>query len=332
VIKRVLENFYLRNLAVLLVLASVHIGSRSTGPAFGYTDVIASFLFAGWSCLVYIIHNRVLYDKLWKRKHYLLYVISFLLLLWAYRQVHNMLTAEFEKIWIRLTTSGWLALYWLDTIYFYLALGVYLAFTWSKDRERLLQTDNEKKALELKQLNEQLNPHFLFNALNNIYSYLLSGQPGGKELVLKLSELMRYILDSSKKDKVPAHDEIVFIRHYIAFQQERLGDRCQVDFVATEHSSRPEVVPLLLFNFIENAFKHGTASIRRSTVTVHITVSDHSLQLYVANPLTDAGKVTTGTGLANTRRRLELLYPGRYELETGQASGQYTVSLTITGL
>lgn len=223
-------------------------------------------------------------------------------------------------------------IYWADIIYIYISLGVYLAFKYFKERTLILQAENMQKELELKQLNEQLNPHFLFNALNNIYSHLLHESDNGKELILKLSELMRYVLDSSKKLTVSLADEIRFIENYIAFEKERLGGRCNVDCRIEVTSTRFNIVPLILFNFIENAFKHGTTSIKRSDISISIRADDSSLNLFIENTIFNYQHQSTNTGLDNAKRRLELLYPEKYKLDIIEDNGKYTVRVEIDNI
>lgn len=329
VVNKIQDNFYLRNLFLVFILTSVHVGSRSTSRDFNHSDIFISFMFAGWSYMAYMFHNTVVYEKLLKQRKYFLYLLSFIVLLVIHRQGYNGLMGHFQKIWLRLTTRGWVALYWLDTMYFMLALGVYLAFTYSRERERLLQVENEKKELELKELNLQLNPHFLFNALNNIYAHLLISSNNGKELILKLGELMRYILDSSKKKLVPVQDEISFIENYLAFSKERLGMRCDIQYTKTDESRQAYIVPLILFTFIENAFKHGTKDLERVTITITLNINDSRLKLYVSNPVTESHESSTNIGLTNTRRRLDILYPGSYTLDIKTSNGIYIAALEI---
>lgn len=331
-IKRILDNFLLRNFAVFLILFTVQLGSKGSFQLqwpLTTEDVLIITAFQALSYTLYVFHNLVLYRKVWVRRRYLLYVGLLLLTIFCYRNIYTWMLHTIAGMQVQLSLSSWLKLTWMDLIYIYLALGVYLSFTYSRERERLLQIENEKKELELKQLNEQLNPHFLFNALNNIYSYLLLESANGRELILKLSELMRYILDSSKKELVPVRDEITFIEHYIAFERERYGDRCRIDYMKEEPEGDPEIVPLILFTFVENAFKHGTTSMQQSMISIHIGMRNDRLSLHISNPVHQAATVSTRIGLDNTRRRLALLYPGRHRLDIRQTGELYNVSLNI---
>jgi sensor histidine kinase YesM len=328
IIRAVLDNFYLRNLFVLLVLASMKMGGKAAMKDVPPWIIFIEVIFLLPTYATFLIHNLVLYKKLFLRKKYVLYFLSVILMVFMYRNLELLMLrkmAGFTPDFLK----GYFILYWVDFVYVYVALAVYLAFTYSRERERLLQIENEKKELELKQLNQQLNPHFLFNALNNIYSYLLLAKGNGQELILKLSELMRYILDSSKKEYVTLHEEIRFIEHFIAFEKERLGERCTVEYCKKIDNSELTIVPLILFSFIENAFKHGTAAIGHSDIKISISTKAGQLNLQVINSIRRNGNATTQIGLINTQRRLDLLYPEKHELDIQHTPDTYAVSLKI---
>lgn len=342
-IRRIINNDYFRNLAILLIYISPDILQHIAAKGGITRSKLIEIVFNNSAFYLYFVfHNRVLYEKLFLKKKYIIYAILFLSTLFIWRESSS------YAYWLMSKHPGetvyhireleeynwkfWVFIYWANIIYIYIALGVYIAYTGFRDKERLLQIENEKKSQELKQLNEQLNPHFLFNALNNIYSYLLNGKENGKELVMKLSELMRYVLDISKKDIVPVTDEINFIENYMAFEQERLGDRCRLEYVKQVNNTGVQIASLIIFNFIENAFKHGTVSIYPSVIVVKIKVDNNSLELYVSNPVYSSPGISTQLGMNNTRRRLELLYPGQYDMNIIPNENSYTVSLKLTGL
>lgn len=339
-IQKIVNNFYLRNIVLLLVFLSPEIfqslaiyhgvNKQDFFPRiYGYTAFYLYFIF----------HNRVLYEKFLAKKKYLLYIILFPATIFVWREGTSYLiwlatkppTETVYKIQEleRFNAVFWFFVYWADFVYIYFCLGIYLAFKYFNERTRILQAENVQKELELKQLNEQLNPHFLFNALNNIYSHELRSSPDTKELILKLSELMRYILDSSKKNTVSLKDEIKFTEHYIAFEKERLGDRCTIDYRKDIDVYHFNIVPLILFNIIENAFKYGTTSAQHSEITIDIRADSETLQLYAANNIYKGFTTSTQTGLNNTRRRLDLLYKDNYKLDVKQTDNKYETWLKI---
>lgn len=342
-IRRIVNNFYLRNLAAWFLYISPDLfqdmaAIERNGIAYLLKDIsglTAFFMF-------FVFHSRVLYEKLFLKKKYLLYAISFMVVIFVWRESTSYL------IWLATSPPGettyyitelkeynwafWVFVYWADVVYTGIALSVYLAFKYFKKQEQLLQAANVQKELELKQLNEQLNPHFLFNALNNIYSHILQNSGDGKELILKLSELMRYILDSNKEKVVPLNKEIWFIEHYIAFEKERLGKRCVINYTKNINTPDFNIVPLILFNFIENAFKHGTSSIQRSEVSIHIEATREHLELIVTNPVYNEAAHSMQIGHNNVRKRLGLLYPSKHKLDITHENNTYKVILELQNI
>lgn len=184
--------------------------------------------------------------------------------------------------------------------------------------------------MELKQLKSQLNPHFLFNSLNNIYSYNLENSKQGNDLILKLSNLMRFMVETSDKDTIPLSDEIEFIDNYITFEKERLGQRCDIVFDRKIDQLNLSIPPLMMFPFIENAFKHGTATLKKSRIEIFLVIHEGNLELGVRNSIQHNEVISTKTGLSNIQKRLELLFPERYLLDVKKDSETFMISLNIT--
>lgn len=332
IIRKIADSFLLRNLLIFCIMVSFNTGIPLALKEMTMERLLVEAILMTNSYASFFIHNLVLYRYLLKRRRYILYGISVIALLFLSSQAYSAMTFYFYKEPSDFPWQKWVALYWIELIYYWAALCVYLAYTYYRDRERLFRIEQEKKELELRQLNEQLNPHFLFNALNNIYSHLLVQSASGKELILKLSELMRYVLDSSKKAQVPLDEEIAFIEHYIAFEKERLGHRCQVDYNTNIAAADACIIPLILFSFVENAFKHGTTAIKPSEIEIRLKADGKQLHLFIRNEIHQGNKASTFTGLENTRRRLALLYPDQYELNISEEDGHYTVNLKLNDL
>lgn len=332
IVREIAGNFLLRNLLLYTILLSSNTGiplalGELTPKMLGIEAILLTNSYGS-----FLFHNLILYRFLLKQKKYILYALSTVALLAISSQAYSGMKHFFYGEVSNYPWQKWIAMYWVELIYYWAALCVYLAYIYYRDRERLFLVEQQKKELELRQLNEQLNPHFLFNALNNIYSHLLTQSSSGKELILKLSELMRYVLDSSKKNIVPLEEEIAFIEHYIAFEKERLGQRCSVNYTAKISGANMSIIPLILFSFIENAFKHGTTTIKASAIEIDIKANDSSLEIFVRNEIQKQKTQSTYTGLANTKSRLELLYPGQYTLDIKEETGHYTVYLKLNDL
>ncbi|WP_299252967.1 sensor histidine kinase [uncultured Aquimarina sp.] len=204
-------------------------------------------------------------------------------------------------------------------------------------RNMIIQRENvEKKKLqkemELTYLKEQVNPHFLFNSLNSIYSLSRQQSPETPEVVMQLSELMRYQLESSKKEAVLLKEELEFIENYLLLEEKRLSKRCTVEFLIEGDLSRLKISPMLLIPFVENAIKHGAQSTNeQSKIDISATIKNTTLHFGVVNskPSMITASNRSGLGLENVRRRLGLLYPNAHTLDITDKGNQYHVNLTV---
>jgi len=200
-----------------------------------------------------------------------------------------------------------------------------------KIRERLKQTEKEKLQAELSYLKAQINPHFLFNILNSIYSLTIEKSDKAPDAVIKLSEMMRYVLDESGRDLVTLQKELNYIRNYIALQESRFGSTIRLDY----HIDAPipkKIAPLILIPFIENAFKHGVNSEEDSDIRIRIEIKSNELHLEVTNkkvPVLPSLEKHSGLGIANTKVRLQLLYPNDHTLEIQDNKDDFRVFVTL---
>ncbi len=200
-----------------------------------------------------------------------------------------------------------------------------------------LKNQNEKKMLENANLNaevnflkSQINPHFLFNTLNSIYAQAHSRSDHTEFSILKLSELLRYVLYDSGGEKVPLENDIRYVTNYVDLQKIRLSSKVTIRYDVRGNLQGKVIAPLLLITFIENAFKHGISYTQASTVHIDISAFQETLTLHVSNPVIEKNSfVSGGLGLKNVTRRLDLLYPGKYQLEIHQDDGLHIVNLKI---
>ena len=186
--------------------------------------------------------------------------------------------------------------------------------------------------LRKKSCKEQVNPHFLFNSLNSIYSLSRQQSPETPDVVMQLSELMRYQLESSKKDTVLLKEELEFIENYLLLEEKRLSKRCNIEFLIKGDLLDLRISPMLLIPFVENAVKHGAQSTNeQSTIDISASIKNTTLHFCVDNskpPMVSASK-RKGLGLENVRRRLNLLYPNSHVLEIDDTKKVYHVNLSI---
>ncbi len=204
-------------------------------------------------------------------------------------------------------------------------------------RNMIIQRENAEKEklqkeMELNYLKEQVNPHFLFNSLNSIYSLSRQQSLETPDLVMQLSELMRYQLESSKKDTVLLKEELEFIENYLLLEEKRLSKRCIIEFSIEGDLSRLRISPMLLIPFAENAIKHGAQSTNeQSKIDISATIKNTTLHFGVVNskPTMITASNRNGLGLENVRRRLGLLYPNAHTLDIADKGNEYHVNLTV---
>ena len=202
---------------------------------------------------------------------------------------------------------------------------------------RYVMRQSEKKQkeveAELAWLKNQINPHFLFNTLNNISSLTQIDADKAQDTIMQLSDLLRYAMYETNKPKVPLEGEVEFMRNYIELMKLRCNEMTSVNAEFTIHNSQLEVAPLLFISLIENAFKHGADSNAPATINIILTQQDGTLAFNCENtnnPKPTKDRSGSGIGLENTRRRLNLLYPGRYTWEqTITPENIYHVKISI---
>jgi LytS/YehU family sensor histidine kinase len=187
-------------------------------------------------------------------------------------------------------------------------------------------------AAELNLLKAQVQPHFLFNTLNNIYSLAQSGSRQTPAMIAKLSDLMRYFIDDSPKDKVPLATELEFVNNYLELEQIRMLHPLQVKLDVHGNIADVKIAPMLLMPFIENVFKHGVDKTEKNNqLQAGIKISNGKLVYKVVNSLysSNSNGQSKGFGLMNLRKRLELLYPGEFTLDTRKQDNQFVAELQI---
>jgi hypothetical protein len=225
--------------------------------------------------------------------------------------------------------------YIFDNLFFGSPMIVVSAAVWAgqaavrRERENR-QLREEKRAAEVAFLKTQINPHFLYNTLNMLYSMAYPVAKPVANAILKLSELMRYMLHESPDGQVDLEKEIEYLRNYLDLYRLRFPNQFFVDFTVTGEPAGRRVAPLVLIPFVENAIKHGVLDDPEKPVGIHLNVTGAQLQFEVKNQRSDDNKdTTTGIGLPNLARRLELLYPERHALRVDSEGEQFTTSLRL---
>ncbi len=200
--------------------------------------------------------------------------------------------------------------------------------------DRLIR-DKEQKENELRHLKAQLNPHFLFNTLNNLYGLSVTESKKLPGLMLKLSELLRYSLYDTNQNYVAVSKELDYITNYVELERIRLSEKTDIQLQIAGDYTDQYIAPLLLIIFVENSFKHFSAA-KGQTAFVHVvlTIKDSKLQLQVKNSvdpdyIPKVNKSKGGLGLNNVKQRLDLIYPQQYSLKTTKDANFFEVNLTI---
>jgi LytS/YehU family sensor histidine kinase len=214
-----------------------------------------------------------------------------------------------------------------------LAMGfaVATAGKWRSTKQKLSEAEKDKLNAELSFLKAQINPHFLFNTLNNLYTLAVTKNEKTAEGIMGLSNIMRYVTDDATADFVPLQREIDCIKDFIELQKLRLNEKTQVEFTVSGNPEKKKIAPLLLMTFVENSFKYGTSNREPSPIKIHIDCDDKTI-LFSAENKTYSRSMNTerkGVGIENVKQRLQRLYRDDQQLLISDKDSSYTVQLTI---
>jgi two-component system, LytTR family, sensor kinase len=206
---------------------------------------------------------------------------------------------------------------------------------WQKDNQERKELEKDKVTAELSLLKAQINPHFFFNTLNNIYVLTGVDPKVAGEAIHQLSKMMRYLLYDTRKGDNMLSQEIAFVKNYISLMKLRLTDGVKINIDIPANLEDMPLAPMILLPFVENAFKHGVSAMQQSYINIIIFQKDKVLDVTVKNSVMNDNSTSldahSGIGLVNTRRRLDLLYPGKYKLDISEpnAASEYIVHLVL---
>jgi len=226
----------------------------------------------------------------------------------------------------------------LDTISLFLFLMIMALSTaiktvqqWQLTEQRAISAEAEKANAELSFLKAQINPHFLFNTLNNIYTLAITNNANTAESIMKLSNIMRYVTDDVTENFVSLQSEVDCIVDYIDLQRLRLGSKTAVNFNITGTIAQQQIAPLLFMTFVENVFKYGVSKQHESAIDINLHIADDIITFMCINHIFEHKEhiERTGIGIANTKKRLEHLYPGKHVLNIADDNDLFTVVLTL---
>jgi hypothetical protein len=212
----------------------------------------------------------------------------------------------------------------------FISTPLILAFERQQQDTEFARLAQQKTRTELKLLQQQINPHFLFNTLNNLYALTLTQSQDAPKMVMQLANLLRYTVYEGQKDGVTLAQEVSYLQDYIALQKIRTQDKLTLDVNWPSQADRYLIPPLLLIIVLENAFKHGVEpSASQSHIYFHLTLDGNTLSLLCENSLQSTKKEATGMGLENLCRRLSLLFPDKHSIKSGPNANIWRVELTM---
>ncbi|MES2809039.1 MAG: histidine kinase [Bacteroidota bacterium] len=212
-----------------------------------------------------------------------------------------------------------------------LSIAVSTVQKWQLTEQRMVKAEAEKANAELSFLKAQINPHFLFNTLNNIYALSVTGSEHTSASIMKLSNIMRYVTDEVEEDFVSLQHEWDCINDYIDLQRLRLGKKTKLNFELSGPIGYQRIAPLILMTFIENVFKYGISKHEATRIDIKLIVDPNKLTFFCQNDVVDNGAKSnrTGIGIKNTRQRLNHIYPGKHKLDINTNNNLFTVNLEI---
>ncbi|MBO0938942.1 histidine kinase [Fibrella sp. HMF5335] len=324
-----------------------------TGILWALSIVLLSQTILLYYAFAYYIFPETLYKRriglfllwllLW---HVVIYQSNYWLLYWLHRSDGSSTVADYMKLleswggpWGFVTSGA--TVFW-NFFWSFVIASVLLTVKAITDsitlRTRTIQLEKDKLALELDFLKSQVNPHFLFNTLNSIYARVFDIDEQAADLLLRLSELMRYNLYETNQPLICLSKELAYIGNYLDLERNRLsGQSVSIDYNQSGGADSFQIAPLLLIAFVENAFKHGVrGASKKAFVRVQAAIVNEQLVFVVENSVfpkrqipNDPIKRAGGIGLANVRRRLDSIYPDRYELTVSANEVLYSVKIMI---
>jgi LytS/YehU family sensor histidine kinase len=316
--------------AVFLIIFFSLLPEDGLYPAASFTLISVSFY-----ALVIYGNINFLFPRLYEKGHKVLYVISAIVFLisaglgrgYLVMFLYNKFSKKPEPITtgmiVNFVVAGFLT--YLLSFIFRIALAY---FTLKQQSEKIM---SQKSQAELNLLKSQVQPHFLFNTLNNIYYEAYLEAPNTAKLIERLSDIMRYFVDESPKDEVSLSTEIQFIENYIALEKIRIRHSIQLNFVHECHAET-RIPPMLLMTFVENIFKHGIDKSSSANIIDISLLQKDGYQLFkTENRLCDKmlTNATNGFGIQNLRKRLSILYGDRFELIINDSNQLFTAFLKV---
>jgi two-component system LytT family sensor kinase len=299
------------------------------------------FVFGLANIPLFYINTEILIPKVLKKYNILMYlgflVLGYFVMVWLNDVIFDLLFPD-RPVAPRRGGGGMKRFTYLRIIFQYLfiiAIGISYRFLADNlyEQEAKKEEENERLKSELSFLRSQISPHFMFNVLNSIVSLSRRKPASVEPVVIKLSELMRYMIYETSDSKVAISKEDNYLESYIELQKLRFGTDIEINYTSSSTNSAGTIEPMLLIPFVENAFKHGVGMISHPSISISLSDTPEALTFEVTNQVSkqkvEQKDDSSGIGLTNVRRRLELLYPETHTLAIVEENGEYRVKLTI---
>lgn len=324
-------------ISIVFILPEVIFTNSFTDP--DHPAPLGVYIHAVVYIIVFYYNYFFLIDRLLFRKRMLLYIVSvliFVILLVSGAEFLSSLTRPESPGHMHGPVPGNFVMAFRNFAISLLSVGLSLALKfsmrWTKIERMNEKIMSEQKDMELANLKNQLNPHFLFNTLNNIYALIQIDSKRAQDAVHQLSKMLRYALYEDSQEVELAKD-LDFVRNFIELMKLRLSANHQLSVdIPRQVSSDLKIAPLLFISLIENAFKYGMASSKPSVIMISITVTGETVRCHIENsffPEKVADKSSSGIGLSNLKRRLDLVYSNHYNLEYGISGNMFISDLSI---
>lgn len=300
--------------------------------------LVTTILHIGFIATLAYINYFIFLPRLIHKKNLFAYLLEFLplfaIFITMYVYVKRVQMANNEHIGYFYSIK-FIVQHSVGTIFIVIFVGMLkFAEDWLELEAKRKEVENEKLMAELTFLKAQINPHFLFNTLNNLYYLAFTNSPNTTEVIAKLSQMMRYMIYDSNHAKVLLSKEIEYIENYISLEKLRLNNQIPITFDIEGNISQTQIVPLILITFLENAFKHGVSNNSTDAyIIVKLSVTKNELIYIVENSkLKSSNHEKSGIGLRNVKRRLDLSYSNKYQLVVEDTESDYKVNLTLNQL
>jgi sensor histidine kinase YesM len=343
-LKRIARNKWLHHILFWVFAYIILLSMFSTSSSINRIDHIYTAIFLFTLILATEINLLVLIPGFLYKKKFKLYIISLITLLFVFSGFNQLLFNNlidfilpgyyfisyyslFDILKFFIVFAGITTLLQLSTEWFYLI----------EARQNLIQAQKDKVDAELKALRNQLNPHFLFNSLNVIYSLSLNNSPQTSRVLLQLSDILRYILYDTNVEFITLKEEVRLIENYLDIQRYRVNRQTEISFETELTDESARIAPMLLLPLVENCFKHGVRKEIRNTFVIIVLKSDENAITFTTEN-SKPQKVSVekpeqgGIGLDNIRNRLELIYPDRHKFEVYEGERVFRVKIELFDL